>query len=159
MKIGKLHQTEFVFLFLVCLGVFQIFFIAINTGLLWRIILAGRWISKFGTMLENYSLKVFTNSLSSDTTFSFSFNIILSSFNVLSVRHGFTVFQNCLLSVTRLRSSLLNFFLVFRSSLIQIFGLLLYAICDYIVLSCLNLFNKCRQDKTLSSYICHGSLP
>ena len=56
--------------------------------------------------------------LPSDTTSSFSVNVILSSFKVLSVRHGFTVFQNCLLSVTRLTSRLLKkSFLVFRSSL------------------------------------------
>ena len=39
------------------------------------------------------------SSFSSDIAFSFSVSVILSSFNVLSVRHGVTVFQNCLFSV------------------------------------------------------------
>ena len=70
-------------------------------------------------IFEKYSLKIFTGSLSSDKTFSFSVNFILSSFNVLSVRYGSTAFQNCLLSVTRLTARLLiKSFLVFGSSLI-----------------------------------------
>ena len=98
---------------------------------------------KFCARFEKYSLKTFTNSLLSDTTFSFSVNVILLPFNVLSVRDGFTVFQNCLLSVTRFTSRLSkNYFLVFRRSLTQIFHCFLYATCDDIVLSCLNLFNN-----------------
>ena len=99
--------------------------------------------SKFDTIFEKYSLKIFTNPHSSDTTFSLSINVILLLFNVLSVRHCFTVFQNCLLSVTHLTSRLLKkSFLVFRSSLTQVFRCFSYATCDDIVLSCSNLFNN-----------------
>ena len=137
----NLHQTELGFLSLVYLGGFQIFFIELNTGSWWRTIFKERWISKFDTIFEKYSLKVFTSCLSSDNTFSFKINIILSYFKVLSVRHGYTVFQNCLLSVTHLTSRLLKKpFLVFRKNLIQIFCCFLYATCDNMVLSCLRWF-------------------
>ena len=87
--------------------------------------------------------KIFTDSFWSDTTFPFSINVILSYFNVSSVRHGFTVFQFCLLSVTRLISRLLKkSFLIFHNNLTWIFRCFLYAACDDIVLSCLNLFNN-----------------
>ena len=94
---------------------------------------------KFGTRFEKYSLKTFTNSLLSDTTFSFSINVILSLFNVLSVRHGFSFFQNYPFNIKIVEKI---FFLVFRSSLTQIIRCFLYATCDDIVLSCLNLFNN-----------------
>ena len=106
-------------------------------------IVGGHWICKFGAIFEKYSLKIFTNSLSSNTTFPFSIIVIFPSFKVLSVRHGFTVFQNLLFSVKRLKSRLLkNSFLVFRSSLTQTFRCFLCATCDHTVLSCLNLFNN-----------------
>ena len=64
-------------------------------------------------------------------------------FSLLTVRQGLTVFQNCLLSVTRLTSTRLKkSFLAFCRSLTQIFCYFLCATCDDIVLSCLTLFNN-----------------
>ena len=80
--------------------VFNFFFNAFNTESWWRVIFGGHWISTFDTIFEKYSIEVFTSSLLSDTSFPFSVNVILSSVNVLFVRHGCTVFQISLLPVT-----------------------------------------------------------
>ena len=107
----------------------SVFCIALNIGSWWTLILGRRWISKFDIIFEKYSLK-------------FS----LALFRLLQLSHfQLTLFsrQNCLLSVTRLTSRFLKkYFLVFRSSLTEIFRCFLYAACDFIVLSYLNLFNN-----------------
>ena len=136
---GKLHQTLFVFLFLVYLDGFPIFFIAFNTRSWRRIMVGGRWISKFGTIFEKYPLKIFTifrlirlshfqltlflRLLTFYQLHMVSLLLLLLFFFVVFFLSGnsFTVFQNCLLSVTRLTSRLLNIsFLVFRSDLTDI---------------------------------------
>ena len=90
------------------LGCFSKYFIAFNTRSLGRVIFGRDWMIKFDTLFEKCSLKIFTSSLSSDSTSSFSVSVILSSFNVLSVMYGLAIFQNCLFSVTRLTSRLLK---------------------------------------------------
>ena len=138
----KLHQIELVFLSLIYLSGFQISFIAFNTRSWGRVIFGGGWISKFGTICEKHSLKIFTSSLSSDTTFSFSINVILSilkfyqlSMVLLFSRIAYYLYTS---NIRLLKKSLL----VFRSSLTQIFRCFLYARCDNIVISCLNLFKN-----------------
>ena len=59
-------------------------------------------------MSEKHSLNIFTDSRLSDTTFLLSIGVLLTSFNVLSVRYGFIVLQNCLLPVPSLKSRLLK---------------------------------------------------
>ena len=77
----------------------------------------------------------------------FQFNFILSCFIVLSVTHGFTVYQNCWFSFARLTSRLLKTSSsVFCISLTQIFCSFLFATCDDIVLSFLTGFQIAIRD-------------
>ena len=113
----------------------------------WRIILEGTWITKFGTRFEKYLLKNFTNFLLTFLIWLFHFQVTLFSrllmFYQLGMVSRFTVFQNWVLSVTRLTSRLLKKpFLVSCSSLTWIFYYFLCATRDNIALSFLNLFNN-----------------
>lgn len=137
---GKLLQMELIFLFSIYMGGFR-FFIVFETGLWWRV--KSCWLPMFDAIFEKYPLKISTSSLSSGTILLFWVNVICSSFDVLTVKHSFTILQDCLFSVTRLKSRLLEkSFLVFRNSLTQIFRGPFYAISDDLVLSCLRLFNN-----------------
>ena len=57
---GKTTSDGICFFIFSIHGWFSFFFIAFNTGSWWRIILGGRWISKFSTVFEKYSWKIFT---------------------------------------------------------------------------------------------------
>ena len=116
----------------------QIFFIAYCTGSWWRVIFGGRWIFKYDTIPEKYSSKIFISFLSSGSTFSFSVKVILSFFNIFSVRYGFTVFQNYLFStarpISRFWKSSFYFFVPYLNTNVCF----LYVPCDDIFITCLN---------------------
>ena len=57
-------------------------------------------IPKLGTISTKYLLKIFANSISGVTTFSFSIKVILFLVVTLFSKTGFTVFQNFLESMT-----------------------------------------------------------
>ena len=85
-------------------------------------------IPRFWTILPNYLLKISTNMLSSETILLFSTKVTRSSFKILSVDEGFTIFQKTLLSVMYFTLRLMqNSFLVFLNTLTQKFLCLLYA--------------------------------
>ena len=93
--------------------------------------------------LKSIYIQVSTNSLSSDTIFSFSVIVILSSSNVLSLSMV-SLFSRIAYAIVcyTFNIKVIKSFLIFRSSLNQIFRCFLFATCDDIVLSCLNLFNN-----------------